>query len=467
MKKTLIVTLALVFVLGIAGTAFAATNPFVDVPAKHWAYGSITQLANAGIIDGYGDGTFRGDQLMTRYEMAQIVAKAMAKSDKANAEQKAMIDKLAAEFAAELNNLGVRVTALEKNQPTLKFAGDFRVRYTSIDNAYQKNADGTYDSHNGVNIGQYRLRLDAVAKVDDNTSFAMRFVTREPDKANLANSTWQGFGGVGQDSSTMSIDRVNMTTKLGAVNMTIGRQALKIDNYDVVMDSGAYSFDGVKIVNKFGDITMTSNYGRFLKGAKMAANNTWINFGNGVNDPLGDLDVQSVKLDGKSGKLAYGVGYSKFNNPVYDQEIGKWIHGNVSYLFNNQFSIGGEYVKNSSDLADALNENNILGDSLWYVKMIAGDQALNKKGAKQFFVNYANVGGASMWNGFSSLNNHTGVFIENAVDYTMWDIGVAYAFSKNFNWNLTYTMVRPDSADAVPGANPDTNMWRTVATVNF
>ena len=63
MKKNLIVALALVFVLGIAGTAFAAANPFVDVPAKHWAYDAVSKLAKAGILDGYGDGTYRGERL--------------------------------------------------------------------------------------------------------------------------------------------------------------------------------------------------------------------------------------------------------------------------------------------------------------------------------------------------------------------------------------------------------------------
>jgi len=96
MKKTLVTLLALVFVLSVAGAAFAApANPFVDVPAKHWAYGAVAKLAKAGIIDGYGDGTFRGDKLMSRYEFAQATAKAMAKSDKADAELKALVDKLA------------------------------------------------------------------------------------------------------------------------------------------------------------------------------------------------------------------------------------------------------------------------------------------------------------------------------------------------------------------------------------
>ena len=58
-------------------TAFAA-NPFSDVSSDSWAYQSVAQLANAGIINGYPDGTFKGQNNITRYEMAQMVAKAMA-----------------------------------------------------------------------------------------------------------------------------------------------------------------------------------------------------------------------------------------------------------------------------------------------------------------------------------------------------------------------------------------------------
>ena len=89
MKKSLV--LAMAMALGVTASAYAASNPFSDVPAGHWAYDSISKLAAAGVIDGYGDTTFGGDKLMTRYAMAQITAKAMAKG--------ANVDKLAAEFA--------------------------------------------------------------------------------------------------------------------------------------------------------------------------------------------------------------------------------------------------------------------------------------------------------------------------------------------------------------------------------
>ena len=118
MKKSLV--LAMAMALGVTASAYAA-NPFSDVPAGHWAYDSISKLAAAGVIEGYGDTTFGGDKLMTRYEMAQIVAKAMAKG--------ANCDKLAAEFADELDNLGVRVANLEKKADNVKITGEIRAHY--------------------------------------------------------------------------------------------------------------------------------------------------------------------------------------------------------------------------------------------------------------------------------------------------------------------------------------------------
>ena len=178
MKKNLIVALALVFVLGIAGTAFAAANPFVDVPAKHWAYDAVSKLAKAGILDGYGDGTYRGERLASRYEMAQATAKAMARADKADAQMKALIDKLAVEFAAELNNLGVRVAKLEKNASTIKFWGDSRLFYKS-------NAAGTPDEldKKAASDWNQRLRVYAKADVNDKASFFGRLQANWNDKA--------------------------------------------------------------------------------------------------------------------------------------------------------------------------------------------------------------------------------------------------------------------------------------------
>jgi len=191
MKKKLVASLAAAMVLGVAGTSFAATNPFVDVPAKHWSYEAVTKLASAGIVDGYGDGTFKGDKTISRYEMAQIVAKAMAKSDKATAEQKASIEKLSVEFADELEGLNVRVTKLEKNSSTIKVTGETRLRYED----YSDDSASTWKLRNRIHLNgnindqwSYygRLQGENNLKGDTDTSVTMH---NAYVKGNIAGTT--------------------------------------------------------------------------------------------------------------------------------------------------------------------------------------------------------------------------------------------------------------------------------------
>ena len=130
MKKHLAV-LAATAVLGVT-SAFAA-NPFSDVTPQDWAYQAVAQLAAQGVVNGYPDGTFQGQTNITRFEMAQMVAKAMARQGQVDAEQNAIINRLANEFSAELNNLGVRVSTLENKVGSFKFTGDARMRYRQLD----------------------------------------------------------------------------------------------------------------------------------------------------------------------------------------------------------------------------------------------------------------------------------------------------------------------------------------------
>ena len=62
-------------IFGATSTTLAAVNTFSDVPLGHWAFQSVTALASKGIINGYGNGTFRGDRNITRYEAATMIAK--------------------------------------------------------------------------------------------------------------------------------------------------------------------------------------------------------------------------------------------------------------------------------------------------------------------------------------------------------------------------------------------------------
>ena len=146
--------------LGVSATAFAA-NPFSDVPAGHWAYGAVAKLAAAGIVDGYPDGTFKGDHLMTRYEMAQIVAKALAKG------AIGADDRLVSEFADELDNLGVRVAKLEKNADNVKITGNVRLSY----------ADNSGAAGSKAGDARLRTRLFLTGEVNDNWHYVSMLET--------------------------------------------------------------------------------------------------------------------------------------------------------------------------------------------------------------------------------------------------------------------------------------------------
>ena len=80
MKKTLVSALTTALVVGAASTTFAAANPFSDVPADHWAYDAVSQLAADGVINGYGDGTFRPDSFITRAETCAIVNRTLKRA---------------------------------------------------------------------------------------------------------------------------------------------------------------------------------------------------------------------------------------------------------------------------------------------------------------------------------------------------------------------------------------------------
>ena len=123
MKKSLVSAVSAALIISAASTALASDNPFSDVPAGHWAYDAVSQLQQDGVVNGYVDGTFKGDSMMTRYEMAQIVAKAMAKQSSQPGSvaknDKAMVDKLMVEFKDELTNMGIRLDEIEKRLDNL------------------------------------------------------------------------------------------------------------------------------------------------------------------------------------------------------------------------------------------------------------------------------------------------------------------------------------------------------------
>ncbi len=230
MKKSLV--LAMAMALGVTASAYAA-NPFSDVPAGHWAYDSVAKLAAAGVVDGYADGAFDGDKLMTRYEMAQIVAKAMAKG--------ADCDKLAAEFADELDTLGVRVAKLEKGADAVKITGNIRYHYA-------ENDFGGKDS----DANQLRSRIWFKGQVNSDWSYTgmIEHVNKFEDGDN-------------EDGET-KFQRAYVNGKVGGLKVQAGRYNLQLADknvYDTRFDGVQVEYGKeVKLMAGFGKATASTEY---------------------------------------------------------------------------------------------------------------------------------------------------------------------------------------------------------------
>ncbi len=274
MKKSLV--LAMAMALGVTASAYAA-NPFSDVPAGHWAYDSISKLAAAGVIDGYGDATFGGDKVMTRYEMAQIVAKAMAKG--------ANVDKLAAEFAEELDNLGVKVARLEQKMDNVKIAGNIRYHYA--------NKSGDIDG----STSKLRTRLWIAGQVNDDWTY----------KGMLQNE--QDFRNDTGDEKT-DFQRAYVEGKIGGVNVSAGRQELYLGDgniYDTRFDGVILGYgNNVKVEGYYGKPTnVNTSFDRDVM-LKKGADGKDYTFGTKYDEVLG------AKVSGTAGKFNAAAAYDVF-----------------------------------------------------------------------------------------------------------------------------------------------------------
>ena len=314
MKKTLVFAMAMA--LGVSATAFAA-NPFSDLPAGHWAYASVAKLAAAGIVDGYPDGSFKGERTMTRYEMAQIVAKALAKG------AIGADDKLVGEFADELDNLGVRVAKLEKNADNVKITGNIRTHY----------ADESGDIGAG-NSSKIRSRLFLTGEVNDN----WHYVGMLQNEQNLLNDT---------GDSTTRFQRAYLNGNIGAVKLTLGRQNETMvdgDVYDTRVDAiKAVAGKDVKVTLAYGK--MADNDGAFdnyVSGTTLTA----------PTDKAGKYWRAAVA--GDLGKVGLEANYIAAKDVVSmgmggeDDEI--WTVG-AKYKADN-WNLGATYLKGSNDVID-------------------------------------------------------------------------------------------------------------------
>ena len=389
MKKTLL--LAMTIAMGITASAYAA-NPFSDVPAGHWAYDAVNKLAAEGVVDGYPDGTYGGDKLMTRYEMAQIVAKAMANG--------ANVDKLAAEFAGELDSLGVRVANLEKKADNVRITGQIRYEYGDRNGDMQKTKG---------KVAQHRLRsrIFVNGNINEDWSYTGRFENNQ----SLKNSS-------GDD--TLKFNQAYVTGKLGGAKVIAG----KTDHY--AGNGFIYDDTAEKIELSYGkDVKLTAYYG--------------------IPTDYGYDKMWGASVGGKVGNLSLSAGYDEFKDSKgsADAYSGGYVPAkkgddngiwNVSakYKFDD-FTLGATYLHSDVDVYNSP-YNDVDTDGYVISANYKGADK-NKPGSWGLFANYYDQG-AGTFVAHTMYPGDWGYYMDEGFKGYM--VGGGVTLAKNMVYQLHY-----------------------------
>ena len=253
-----------------AAVTASAANPFTDVSSDDWAYQAVASLSDEGVIDGYPDGTFRGDKHVTRYEIAQIVARLMAKEDSLNASQQETLAKLSSQYADELKDLGVRVAELEKKRGATDLITELRVQ--SIDR-YDNVFKGNVQKHNEIST---RVRLNTITPVNDRVHLYSQTetimdmngkgvydVNRIDPKDKSQTKTRAGY-----DDGEFHLNRLWTTYHFGPKQDTSklpfgpSKNLIGIGQFPVKMGVTGYTYDG-EVKGVF------ASFGDYLKGGRL------------------------------------------------------------------------------------------------------------------------------------------------------------------------------------------------------
>ena len=383
MKKSLV--LAMAMALGVTASAYAA-NPFSDVPAGHWAYDAVNKLAAEGVVDGYPDGTYGGDKLMTRYEMAQIVAKAMAKG--------ANVDKLAAEFADELDSLGVRVANLEKKADNVKVTGEVRYSYRDV--------DGDVNGNESV----LRSRLWVNGQINEDWSYTGMFENEQTFHGK--DDDGNDLGASGDDD--VSLARAYVEGRVGGLDVVAGR-------YNEVTFSG-------NILDANLDMAKVS-YGDKVKVSALAgkaydtADNVFDSNGNEYT--LKDDDrIYIGSVEAALGDVDAYVAYFKTDSSL-EKEI--WNVG-ASYGFGD-FTLSAEYMRGDKEhYANA-------GKDGWWADLAWKGAEADQPGSYGIHAGYYD----QSVNAYIMPTTDAWYFDDG---YKGWNVGVSYTFAKNIVGMVNY-----------------------------
>ena len=422
MKK--ILALAAVAALTAGVSAYAA-NPFSDVSTDDWAYQAVSDLSDQGVVEGYPDGTFKGERNMTRYELAQIIARLMAKEDQLNAEQQATLDKLAGEYADELANLGVRVSNLEKKVGNLSWSGDARMQYQ---HALAEN----FKDHNDTWTG--RMRINVQGQVNDQVTINGRFVNEMDFKGN--------------ESSVTVMDRIYAKwTPNDATYVNIGRQGVALDQTGTFWDEDG-EFDGVTAGWDNGKIGVEAGYGRFKSAYQT------VEVG---GEDVGALFDDAAATEAWYGKLTGHIGDAADVSAFYlknTQQISGASRAYVDWQGANASAWGaganvglGAGFTLDGDFVQTRVSKGIGHANLWTAGLTYGEVDTDKVGSWSLGAHYVKADKNSMILGNTALDMGDQLGYSDTADVHFWVAKAAVAVQKNVELDAYYNFAAKATGD--------------------
>jgi len=493
--KKILALIAVIALVAFAAPAFAAANPFMDVPMNHWAYDAIGQLAARGVLSGYPDGTYKGNQPMTRYEVASAVARALAVVDmtKASKQDVEMLKKLVVEFKDELDALGVKVDKLDSRVAVLeegvggwKISGSFRMDWKWADRA----SGGTYTDTGDQDL---TLRtpsnyLQFVKRIDENVSYRARLRRTDGQGMNWTENfitvkfPWDFTAKIGRTDS--------IVWENGLYNGSYGDDAWFLDDriegmvfdkpfamgmfsalwghYDETfadgsIDQAEHTIYGARVRFNFNEqfnlglqglVKDYSDVGHGFKDGIEKSQTYWADFGVNFTPDIalrGMFAMQKIDFVNPAGKddspNAYKVLLDVNQNALKFTSL--WLEYAKLDAFFGTYINGLSYAEQAARNAPAYGINSHNRDAEMKYWMAVAEQKWSDKWAT--FIRYLNV-------------SYDEVGLDDWVDHNNWMFGFRYMYTPALQFELLYDKISYD--DNLVGKNDD-HMIRFRTSISF
>lgn len=473
MRRIIVLLACVVALLALALPAFA--GPFTDVPTDHWAYDAIDKLQAEGFVEGYPDGTFRGNRSFTRYEMAMVVARIWDRlvSELAmiqpqpydDSELIMMIDDLRMEFMDELEALGYRVddlearmssaesrlTALEAYMGKVQITGTLRVRIEDI-------ITNDYEDYGGflnpAGAGQYAGIISGTPGSNPGEMFEFEemlnlvFDAAPSDWLDVHANIWQITSYLDStmveplyvDEAWAQADMMKLmgwspTDLFNRFKLTVGRQYASIGEFGLAFDNGFESRPGV-FIDVGGDrLGMYAFLGRshmFGEQEGLAIGRVDYGFGESRSNVAPSDCFARVGFN----YLGTGVGNEQGLGVDVDTELLSEVYLNrarVEYFqlsqdqlgFDVSASYGDDYESSLIAWLDLYNDGNTRVSAAYAdIGLVPGFSSIDNNPFEEYDALFTGIGGNINYAYESGLNPFPSNFVGGGmqVEHTWWDV---------------------------------------------